>query len=114
MRTLKFRVFDGKEMEHFTLSRLYWRGEEFGDYNFPENEEVMQFTGLLDKNGKEIYEGDVMKTVYEGIVTVIFRIGAFWCTGEKLNINIPVYEFVQDGECEVIGNIYENKELINT
>jgi uncharacterized phage protein (TIGR01671 family) len=98
--------------------------ERFIDASFsPDLEhcsELMQFTGLLDKNGKEIYEGDVMKLQYplnygfagihnkEIIVTVSFESGAFWFEGEGYtDCNWHFYN-----EYEVIGNIYQNKELL--
>ncbi|PFR66486.1 hypothetical protein COK29_26660 [Bacillus cereus] len=69
---------------------------------------IMQYTELLDKNGKEIYEGDIISyhdKVFEskGTAAVRFIDGGFG-TGDWWLRDI--------GECEVIGNIYENPELI--
>lgn len=72
-------------------------------------ETVGQFTGLLDKNGKEIYEEDLVKVTYsdgsgyDNPVEVYFENGSFWCGMGYLN-NIKIIE--------VIGNIYENPELL--
>ena len=74
--------------------------------------DVMQFTGLLDKNGKDIYEGDIVETEVgrynKDIGTVEFEDGCFVADGW----------FVEDNKTyanwsEVIGNIYENKDLLD-
>jgi hypothetical protein len=81
-----------------------------------ERYEVMQYTGLRDKNGKEIYEGDIAQHRIKGIRTVVFRDGAFRTKRLK-----PVAGESEDAfffyECtgkdwEVIGSIYENPELL--
>jgi uncharacterized phage protein (TIGR01671 family) len=85
----------------------------------------MQFTGLKDKNGKEIYEGDIAFvkdyfsdfgenwTDLEGEIKFIS--GAFWICGKE-NEEIPLFVFDKDldptDHIEIIGNIYENSELI--
>ena len=72
----------------------------------------MQFTGLTDKNGKEIYEGDILK---EGrgdssfIYTVIWRTGSWHVEG--IGSTTFLKSIVPDSA--VIGNIYENPELLN-
>lgn len=66
----------------------------------------MQFTGLKDKNGKEIYEGDIVKTVKEDWVKVYYDRGNYWVWRYQL-------AYLWETGVEVIGNIYENPELIN-
>lgn len=132
MRKLKFRAWGktGQDcwepkdiMVYFDLLHI----PEFVLYSFCSKDsdqfaprfEIMQFTGLYDKNGREIYEGDILGGVYEGCY-----IG--WCDEcKQIQLIIPVYgcmaclgdvhwyELVeQDGKLEVIGNIWENPELL--
>lgn len=88
-----------------------------------ENEyELMQFTGLLDKQGKEIYEGDIIK-IRDTICTIryeestasyhlIFRGGTSY-QYEKYRFDKESTSLNVLGFFEVIGNIYENPELFN-
>lgn len=87
------------------------------DLSDPQDIYVMQFTGLLDRNKIRIFEGDIVKTATcycgdssynEGIGEVIWDAPEFWITG---------YKGCEDNgftNCEVIGNIYENPELLKT
>lgn len=74
---------------------------------------VMQFTGLLDKNGKEIYEGDVLPNG-KTVLTVKWTediCNEYGCVG--WNVGMGGYGGGCASEMEVIGNIYENPELLN-
>ena len=79
--------------------------------------EIMQFTGLLDKNGKDIYEGDIVKIapndgVNIGLTEKINWVDQTKWIGGKCPVNGFVnHESIYKVKPEVIGNIYENPEL---
>lgn len=76
-------------------------------------ETIGQFTGLHDKNGKEVYEGDVIRHGFNffGIGKVVFDECGFYF--ESLDSEIMNDGYIAlNNECEVIGNIYENPELM--
>lgn len=81
---------------------------------------LMQFIGLLDKNGKEIYEGDVVRSDHETVVVSFDLggegepadfVGAYmgWCFGDGETTGGGIG---WGKEWEIIGNIYENPELL--
>ena len=108
MREIKFRSFDldRKIMDFFDLDTY---DEETNDVYGT----IQQYTGLKDKNGKEIYEGDVIKYNFYGeeyiTLNVIFSAGCFEVDGAWYSNCLS--ELVSS-EIEIIGNIYENTELL--
>lgn len=78
---------------------------------------VGQYTGLKDKNGREIYEGDIISA--RGIIlTVKYIGGVFFACNVDSNIDkYPLYilcEWENESGCEIIGNIHDNPELLKT
>ncbi len=78
---------------------------------------VSMFTGLLDKNGKEIYEGDVIEAKHWALMRYVveFVEGGYCLTNPKIKhspIDINLMYSSLGCACEVIGNIYERSELL--
>lgn len=124
MREIKFRAWDSSKNEMFEWKYLLNNpevlrsvlGNECYAMNPPKSLFIaMQYTGLRDKNGIEIYEGDIVKTALFGqtVGSISFHKGKyvlFFSRGCS-----PSTEFwgnISDLSMEVIGNIYENLALL--
>ena len=121
MRELKYRVYDKTEKcysdKAFSIDQLglcYVQDEDgYGEEIDEERYIVEQYTGLKDKNDKEIYEGDVVNI--QGIKYYVdFEHGGFWFNNDNLKwkANRPFTHFQEINDTEVIGNIHENAELL--
>ena len=117
MRTIKYRYWNSNE------KRMYFQ-QSHGWTEFPntlEKDDVyLEFTGLLDRNGKEIYEEDIVRLPSEGnwLVGWHERVAAFGVISAKEKNAHKIYYFDNmwglewRRNWEVIGNIYENSELL--
>lgn len=118
MREIKFRAFlKSNQLMYNVLTldiidnKVLINNEEKQLRGYVKYQDVglMQYTGLKDKNGKEIYDGDILIDEHnEEYCEVIFECGKFVCNFETNSIDLSD---ISD-ELIVIGNIYENKELI--
>lgn len=121
----KFRAWDEKNKEMFKDTFAVTESGEVvtveqdfitiaPDYIFVDHLTIMQSTGLTDKNGKEIFEGDVVKmaknvysepTYYE---VVRHRGGAYRLESKQYGCEL----WLRHTDCEIAGDIYENPELL--
>ena len=98
MREIKFRAWDKSHKEMFFIDNIFWIKESKWVENMRLGYgELMQYTGLKDKNGKEIYEGDIINMSGANF-PVTYESQSFYPSLMYLG--------------EVIGNIYNNPELI--
>ena len=122
MREIKFRAWDNLNKRMIT-SGIFFNNTLMQLKTAP-NIELMQYTGLKDKNGKEIYEGDIVEVSYydyteEGCELSNHQV--VWCNDYPAfdlephidyESNALQYVLHEYPVCKVIGNLYENPELL--
>jgi uncharacterized phage protein (TIGR01671 family) len=142
MREIKFRAWDKKtesmvevmNLDYFTNSgctkkspsHLYvheysisFNGEtdslQYDDIS--DRFELMQYTGLNDKNGKEIYEWDILQWKFNNedrLYKVLWDNGCGRWLVENINDTKDITHILHDSFTEIVGNIYENPELLKS
>ena len=123
-REIKFRVWDYRKMIYDpVISDGSDGGETSRVYINPAircyDYIIMQYTGLKDKNGKEIYEGDIVITKGDVSILYVVKFGQYMYSDacfflEEISDTNPPLRFFSRGidQTEIIGNIYENPELL--
>jgi uncharacterized phage protein (TIGR01671 family) len=122
-RVIKFRAWDKKASQITPVEGFLWQNElklipeetvNEGCEMLAKDYELMQFTGLLDRNGVEIYEGDIVRGIknhHDDVITEVY-----WDEDNAgfipFHDNYEVDWATDRQEFEVIGNIYENPELL--
>lgn len=108
------------ENEEIVTQKVYFeRGlaieRDIHSYDF-DDVNLMQLTGLTDKNGKEIFDGDVLKTYDGELAKVVWNKELACWEAEFLDEIVDLSEVADiqsnRSDCEIIGNIYENPELL--
>lgn len=119
MREIKFRAWikevdEIREVEYINFwekkisyphkfCKEYYLNADFDEI------ELMEYTGLKDMKGKEIYEGDILfESFSEEYFKVVFENGSFRAEVDEYSLDLEDYAHI----CEVVGNIYENPELM--
>lgn len=127
MRTIKFRAWDNENNQMLDVQELnfedcFYGGEMqikttmYNDYFDCREMPLMQYTGMHDKNGKEIYEGDILQIDVD-------KAWVMWNDKYGYFQLVPIGDYYFDSDVigqaleytkpEVIGNVFENKELLN-
>ncbi len=124
-REIKFRMWDKIDLQMRPVIQFHIHGDwvscpvqvnedDLGlEQRKLEDIELMQFTGLKDVNGKRIYEGDILKTNRNFFSSLTLTGEVYWFnTEQRFGLRDNVYYLNSKHEYEIIGNIYENPNLL--
>lgn len=123
MRETKFRAWFKEEKKMYGVSEIHFSSEgikyivccDLETYDRPyfyvdlKDIELIEHTGLKDKNGVEIYEGDIVKSIYGEIYDVFFASGGYMLSNFENEFNLTDSH---TDKLEVIGNVWEHKEVL--
>ena len=108
MREIKFRAWENNQIRYD-----FWQRCDLGNYlnsiGVFKDVKIMQFTGLQDKNGKDIYEGDILKN-NDYLFEVHYKEAGFFL--RNISDNSDWIMINEHPYSEVVGNIYENPKLL--
>ena len=112
-RKIKFRAWYKKEQVMGIVKVINL--DEDGRLANSDEIELMQFTGLRDKDRYGIYEGDILKSKNDELFTIDFQYGSYWAT--SINNNDISYSSgscsFSEKEFEIVGDIYQHKHLLD-
>ena len=128
MREIKFRAWDKENNQMLDVQELnfedcFYGGEMqikttmYNDYFDNREMPLMQYTGLHDKNGKEIYEGDIIKIKHIGKTVIAWvayddEDAGFVTKCKNIILHNELLSDINMRDKEVIGNIYDNPDLL--
>ena len=113
-REFKFRAWDNNLKEMIPVHNINFESKMINiDLVWRRFDEIelMQHTGEHDDNGVDIYEGDLVKTI-DGIMEIRYMKDSFQCINIHTERNDRLFDYIYNGCIKVIGNKYENPELL--
>ena len=117
-REIKFREWDKRHNSMEYINDLYWF-EENGIHDFNDDNYIfMQNTGLKDKNGKEIYDSDIVKVTWGSGKIVFYEVkycgslGYHYLRDTKNKEDDDIICIYDYSQMDVIGNVFDNPELL--